>query len=238
MEAKSHGKPVPVPERITGALLDIDGTLVDSNDAHARAWVEAFGANHIEARFENVRTQIGKGADKLLPEIAGVSDESETGAQISRDRRRIFLQRYLPTLHPFPDARRLVERLKASGYRIVVASSAAEEELEELLEVADIADLVESTTSSDDADRSKPSPDIVCSALSSGGLNADEAVMIGDTPYDIEAATRAGVAVIALRSGGWHDDDLAGAAAIYDDTADLLAHFDESPLAPGAVKRA
>src|SRR5688572_19321302 len=231
METKSHVTPLPVPERIAGAILDVDGTLVDSNDAHARAWVEAFSVNHIEARFENVRTLIGKGADKLLPEVAGVSDDSETGEQISRDRGRIFRQRYLPALHALPGARELVERIKKSGCRIVVASSAEREELDRLLEVADVADLIERTTSSDDAERSKPSPDIVCGALKSGKLDASEAIMIGDTPYDVEAATRAGVAIIAFRSGGWHDDDLAGAAAIYDDPADLLAHYDESPLA-------
>lgn len=218
-------------KRYRGVLLDVDGTLVDSNDAHARAWVEAFSANHIEARFENVRTLVGKGADKLLPEIAGLEEDSEMGRQVSEDRSRIFCSRYLPSVHALPGARDLVQRLKDDGYRSVVASSAKDEELKGLLEVAEVADLVEATTSSDDAEHSKPCPDIVLAALERAGLDARQAVMIGDTPYDIEAASGAGVAIIALRSGGWHDDDLEGAIAIYDDPADLLANYETSPLA-------
>jgi phosphoglycolate phosphatase-like HAD superfamily hydrolase len=120
--------------------------------------------------------------------------------------------------------------MRDEGLKLVVASSAKEDELTPLLEKAGTADLIEKKTSSDDAENSKPDPDIVKAALDRSGLAPDEVVMLGDTPYDIEAASRAGVRAVALRSGGWKDRDLSGAIAAYDDPADLLAHYDSSPL--------
>jgi phosphoglycolate phosphatase-like HAD superfamily hydrolase len=216
--------------KIRYIILDIDGTLVDSNDAHARAWVEAFAEHGIKIAFEDVRRLIGMGGDKLLPKVSGIPEESPLGKAIGRRRGEIFKTRYLPHIKAFPCARELLLRCRKDGLHLVVASSAKEEELKPLLEIAGAADLIEEKASSDDADKSKPDPDIVQAALDGAGFSAAEAVMLGDTPYDIEAATRAGVRVIAFRSGGWNDAELAGALAIYDGPADLLAHYAESPL--------
>ncbi|MOA09857.1 (S)-2-haloacid dehalogenase 4A [compost metagenome] len=135
-----------------------------------------------------------------------------------------------PLPKPFPRVRELLDRLKAAGFKLVVASSAGEDELEALLRVAGAAELTPSATSSDDAERSKPDPDIVEAAVERAGYPIEQVLLIGDTPYDIEAAMRTGVGVIALRCGGWDDEALERAVAIYDDAADLLSHFENSPL--------
>jgi HAD superfamily hydrolase (TIGR01509 family) len=206
-------------------LLDIDGTLLDSNDAHARSWAEVFKRHGIDISFERVRPLVGEGGDKLLPQLTAIDAESAPGKALSAERRKVFLEDYLPGLRPTRGARLLVETLKARGVKVVIATSAGGEELSALLEQAGVADLIERATSSDDG-ASKPDPDIVRAALEEGRLGADEALMVGDTPYDIEAATRAGVKTIALRCGGWWDDAaLAGAIAIYDDPAALALSF-------------
>lgn len=220
--------------RYEGVLLDVDGTLVDSNDAHAEAWIRAFREHGFEVSYEQVRARIGKGGDKMLREVAGLDQEADPRSKaIEEDRARLFLEEFVPDLKGFAGARELVERMKADGLKVVAASSAREGELDKLLEIAGVADLIEHATSSDDAEESKPDPHIVAAALEKAELAPDRAVLIGDTPYDVEAASRAGVAVIAVRSGGWGDDDLKGAIAVYDDVADLLAHYDESPLGRG-----
>ena len=211
-------------------LFDVDGTLVDSNDAHARSWVAAFAEHGITVDFAEVRRRIGMGGDKLMREVSGVSEESPTGTAISKRRGEIFLAEFLPRLEAFRDASRLIAELKARGRVVVAASSAKRDELEPLLAVAGADQLMDEKTSSDDASRSKPDPDIVQAALKRAHASPAEAVMIGDTPYDVEAAHRAGVAIIGFRCGGWADDDLAGAIAIYDGPWDLLAKLDESPL--------
>lgn len=215
---------------VRGVILDVDGTLVESNDAHARAWVEALSEQGIKAEFERARRLIGMGGDKLLPEISGIEEESPEGKRASERRSEIFKERYLPHIKSCRGSRELLKRITEDGLKMVVASSAKKDELDPLLEIAGASDLIEEKTSSDDAENSKPDPDIIHAALDGSGFSAEEAVMIGDTPYDIEAAKKAGVPVIALRCGGWDDEGLAGAIAIYDDPADLLAHYDDSPL--------
>jgi HAD superfamily hydrolase (TIGR01509 family) len=207
--------------KIRGVILDVDGTLVDSNDAHARAWVEAFAENGVKVEFEKTRRLIGMGGDKLMPEVSGIEEESEPGEKISKRRGEIFKEKYLPKVRAFPKTRELLLRLKEDGLKLAVASSAKEDELKPLLKIAGAIDLIEEKTSSDDAENSKPDPDIIKAALEGLGFRPEEVFMLGDTPYDIEAAGRAGVKVIALRSGGWDDEALRGAAAIYDDPADL-----------------
>lgn len=216
--------------RFHAVIFDVDGTLVDSNDAHARAWLEALREHGQQVDFERIRSLIGMGGDNLLPEVAGLEKDSEPGKQISQRRSELFKQVYLQYLKPLPGARPLVERLHADGFKLIVASSAKQDELGPLLKIAGVADLLTETTSADDASNSKPDPDIIQVALQKLGLPAEQAVMIGDTPYDIQAAQKAHVATIALRCGGWQDTDLAGALAIYDTPADLLAHYDQSPL--------
>jgi HAD superfamily hydrolase (TIGR01509 family) len=220
-----------MPAHIRGILLDVDGTLVDSNDAHARAWVAALEQHGHQASFERVRALIGKGGDKLLPEVTDVEKDSPEGKRIAESRKQIFKERFLPTLRPFPQARALLERMRRDGLRLVVASSAESGELDALLDAAQVADLIERKASSSDAPHSKPDPDIVQAALGQLGEPPEAVLMLGDTPYDVEASARAGVKAIALRCGGWDRPDLAGALAVYDDPADLLARYGESPLA-------
>ena len=212
-------------------ILDIDGTLIDSNDAHARAWMDAFAEAGVQVDYERVRRSIGMGGDKLMPHVSGISEESPEGERISSRRGEIFRSRYLPHIQPFPRVRELVERFARDGFTIVVATSAAKEELAPLLERAGVADLIESSTSSDDAENSKPDPDIVAAALKRSRAASNAAVMLGDTPYDVTAARRTGIAVVGVESGGWRRPDLSGASEVYADAADLLQRYDRSLFA-------
>jgi HAD superfamily hydrolase (TIGR01509 family) len=211
-------------------IFDVDGTLVDSNDAHAKAWVRAIAETGRHVEYSRVRPLIGKGGDKLLPEVTGISIESPEGKSIAKRRREIFAADFLPHLRPTRGAQRLLEWLRDERMKLVVATSAEEDEVQDLVRVAGAAKMFESAASSDDAERSKPDPDIVTAALKQANCPAAQAIMIGDTPYDVEAARRAGIEIIALRSGGWPDADLRGAVAVYDDPADLLDHYDLSPF--------
>jgi HAD superfamily hydrolase (TIGR01509 family) len=169
------------------------------------------------------------GGDKLLPKVSGIDPESTAGKDISKRRAAIFMAEYLPHLHSCRGSHDLLRHLAERGVKLAVASSAKKKELQPLLEICGADTVIESATSSDDAENSKPDPDIVHAALHEIGLPADAVVMLGDTPYDIEAARRAGIRVIALRCGGWGDRDLT-ADAVYDDPADLAAHLDQLPL--------
>jgi HAD superfamily hydrolase (TIGR01509 family) len=215
---------------IRAVIFDVDGTLVDSNDAHAHAWVQAITESGRRVEFSSVRPLIGMGGDKLLPEVSGLSIESPEGKAIANRRREIFRRDFLPHLKPTRGAQRLVEWLRDDRKTLVVASSAQEDELHDLLRVAGVAKMFESTASADDAERSKPDPDIVVAAIKRADCPLAETIMVGDTPYDVEAALRAGIEIIGLRSGGWSDAELHGAAAVYADPADLLDHYDFSPF--------
>jgi HAD superfamily hydrolase (TIGR01549 family) len=212
-------------------ILDIDGTLIDSNDAHARAWIDAFTEAGVVVDDDQVRRAIGMGGDKLVPDVSGISAESAEGQRIGERRQEIFKSRYLPTVRPFPRVRELIERFIADGYAILVATSAKKDELQCLLERAGVADLIDAGSSADDADRSKPDPDIVRAALKRSGASRESVVMLGDTPYDVEAALRAGIQIVALECGGWRRDDLQGAADVYATPADLLERYDGSLFA-------
>lgn len=216
-------------------ILDVDGTLVDSNDAHAHAWVEAFEAEGITVPFEHVRRCIGMGGDKLMPEVAGISDDSAQGARIAQRRADIFKKKYLPHIQSFPRVRELLERFLHDGLALAVASSAKEDELKPLLARAGVEDLISVRMSSDDADNSKPDPDIVAAALAD--VKTRRAIMLGDTPYDIAAASGAGIPIVALECGGWTRMELQGAVAVYRDPADLLTQYADSPFAALASGR-
>ena len=218
-----------VDTRITAVLFDVDGTLIDSNDAHAAAWVQAFTEHGIEVDPIQVRRSIGMGGDKLMPAVSGIEEESPLGAKIAGQRGRIFKTEFLPHLKPLPGAADLVAAV-ARRYVAVAASSAQKDDLIPLLDIAGTRSLLDAWTSSDDAEQSKPAPDIVHAALQRAKAAATNAVMIGDTPYDIAAARKAGVRVVAFRSGGWLDPDLTGAIEIYDGPWDLLARFEQSLL--------
>jgi HAD superfamily hydrolase (TIGR01549 family) len=217
---------------IRGVILDVDGTLVDSNDAHAHAWVEAMTEYGHQVPFEKVRPLIGMGGDKVLPETIGVSKNSEEGKKISQRRKQIFMQKYLPTVKAFPRTVDLLQRMHDASLTLVIASSAEQDELNKLLNVIspDATHFFKQETSAKDAAHSKPDPDIMQAALKRLGHPSSEAVMLGDTAYDIESAAQVDIPTIAFRCGGWSDDDLQGAIAIYNDPADLLDHYDSSPL--------
>jgi len=220
----------PPGDALQAALLDIDGTLIDSNDAHARAWIAALAEHGYVITFERVRPLIGMGGDKLLPQLVGLDAESDDAKRIF-DARAEFFALELPSLRPTPGARDLLSLLLNEGLQLVVATSAQEREVQAMLQQAGLADLIQVAASSDDAEESKPDPDIVRAALRKARRYPSQGILIGDTPYDIEAATRARVSAIALRCGGWWTDDaFEGAIAIYDHPADLYRNFSTSPL--------
>jgi phosphoglycolate phosphatase-like HAD superfamily hydrolase len=220
--------------RPRAALLDVDGTLIDSNDAHAHAWVDACNEAGYPLAFGAVRRLIGMGGDRVLPALTGLAEDSEPGERLSARRGEIFRERYLPSCAPFPGARELLQRMQAEGLELVVATSASQRDLAQLLKRAGVDDLIDAAASASQAERSKPAPDIVEAALQRAGADPRQAVMLGDTPYDVKAATRAGVRCVALRSGGWDDADLADATAVYQNVADLLHNYEGSPFAGAA----
>lgn len=217
---------------ITTVLLDLDGTLLDSNDAHARAWVSALEEFGIIREYRDVRKLIGMGSDHLLPALTDLSSEDAMTEKISKRRGEIFRSHYLYTLQPFPGARDLVIKIKTLGLKPVVATSASAKDVAGLLEQIGIEDLIDLQTTSDDADHSKPSPDILVAALAKAKAQPREAIMIGDTRYDIEAAKKAGVATIGFTCGGWSGHDLADAIEIYEGPADLVKRIENSVLWP------
>lgn len=222
------------PRKLLGVLLDVDGTLIDSNEAHAESWSTALREFGFDVPADRVRPLIGMGGDKLVPLVTGLAADSREGEALTTLRGSIFRERYIPRLRTTPGARDLVDRLRHEGLRLVVATSASEDELRPMLEQVGLEDLLGRTTSSDDAESSKPDPDIIVAALRKGGFPPGTALMLGDTPYDVEAATRASVATVAVLSGGWNADALEGAIAIYEHPADILAHFTASPFASAA----
>ena len=214
---------------LKGVLLDVDGTLLLSNDAHAGAWVDAYAEFGYQVPFDRTQGLIGMGGDRLMDALTlGLSPDEGTGKQISDRRGEIFKQQYAPLLRPAPGARALVQHLRQSGLRTVVASSSKRDELEMLLEAANVADLIDQTVTSSDVEQSKPAPDIIHVALEKGGLRPNEVLLLGDTPYDVDAAGKADVEVIAVRCGGHSDEELRGARAIYDTPADLLDRWKQA----------
>jgi HAD superfamily hydrolase (TIGR01509 family) len=210
-------------------LLDMDGTLVNSNELHASAWAEVLERFGHEISAEQVWPLIGKGGDKLLPELTGIDAESEEGKRISEARTKVFIEHYAPRIKAFPKVKELLQFLQTHGKKIVIATSASEEELNAILKSAGLEDCFPAMTSADDAENSKPDPDIIQAALKKVGEPAERAVMIGDTPYDIEAALRAGISIIAFRSGGWSDEDFEGATAVCEGAEELLTELTRAP---------
>jgi HAD superfamily hydrolase (TIGR01509 family) len=215
---------------VKAVLLDVDGTLIDSNDAHARAWVDVGDELGYEIEFGQVRWLVGMGGDRVLPQLTGLQEESAKGRKLLDRRGEIFRERYLPRLCAFDGTHELLERMRADGLTLVVATSAGERDLKALLKQARLDYLIDESASSDEAESSKPAPDIVMAALEKSGAAAADAVMLGDTPYDVKAARRAGVRVIGVRCGGWNDKELIGAAEIYENPADLLLKYEQSLL--------
>jgi HAD superfamily hydrolase (TIGR01509 family) len=219
---------------IRAAIFDVDGTLIDSVDVHARAWqiaLEHFG--HKES-FEKVRHQIGKGGDQLLPVFLSKQELKDKGEELEKFRSDLYKREFMHTVKPFPKVRELFLKLKDSGMQAVLASSAKEDELDYYKKLCNVDDLIEDSTSADDAEKSKPYPDIFQAALAkTKGVRPEEAIVVGDTPYDIIAAKRAGIESIGMLSGGFPEQELrdSGCIAIYKDPEDLLENFEESVFA-------
>ncbi len=213
-------------------LFDVDGTLIDSNDQHARAWVAALAEHGHSVPFERVRPLIGMGGDKVLPALVpGLEEDSPEGKAIGEARKRFFKARELETIPPTRGARELLEAVRARGARVVVATSAKRSELDGLLARGDFGPLIDVAATGDDAEDSKPDPDIIGAALKKANANASDAVMVGDTRYDIEAAHRAGVACVALLCGGNDAATLRDADAVYADPGELTGALDRPPFA-------
>ena len=217
---------------LKAVLCDIDGTLLDSNAFHAEAWQRSLAEFGYPADFESIVKQIGKGSDYLLPLFIPEDKLPAIKKDLSAFRKRLFHREYIDRVVPFADARRLLERMRQEGLRIAVATSSEKEDLEAFKTVLKIHDLIEEDTTADDAEKAKPEPDIFQASLKQLGLQPDEAIALGDTPWDIEAARKAGVRTVAVQSGGWKSDDLkaAGALAVYVDAADILRNFESSPF--------
>lgn len=216
--------------RYAAALLDVDGTLVDSNDAQAHAWVETLAAHGVEVSFARVRRMIGMGGDRLVEEITGWPRTSQKVRRLQDEQAKRFARRWLRHVAPIVGTRDFVLRLRADGYQIALASAAHEGALRSLLEIADVADLLDDSARPHRPDASKPDPATIEAALWCVDADRSRAVMIGDTPYDVIAARAAGVDAIGFTTGGYSVTDLAGAVAVYQGPADLLAQWVASPL--------
>ena len=215
------------------AIFDLDGTLLDSVDLHALAWHEAMVAFGHDVTFDQARSQIGKGGDKLIPVFLSAEEQRDHGAELEDWRGKRFKTRYLPLIRPFSAVPDLLRRVRDAGLRVAIASSAKKDELHSYLEIAGIADQVEEATSSEDVDESKPAPDLFEVILGKLKIEGRDAVAIGDTPYDAEAAAKAGVPSIGVLCGGFTERQLreAGCVEVYPGPAALLACFDRSLLA-------
>jgi HAD superfamily hydrolase (TIGR01549 family) len=219
---------------VKAVIFDIDGTLVDSVDLHARAWQETFRHYGKEIPYDEVRHQIGKGGDQLMPVFFSKEELDEIGSEMEEYRGELFKREYLPQVRAFPRVRELFQKIKDDGKRLALASSAKEDELKVYKKIARIEDLVEEETSADDADKSKPHPDIFEAALERlGDIESREAIVVGDTPYDAEAAGKIGLRTIGVLCGGFPEAELtaAGCVQIYEGPADLVARYEETLIA-------
>ncbi len=215
-------------------LFDIDGTLVDSVDLPAQAWQEALARFGKEVPYDEIRRQIGKGGDQLLPMFLTEEELERFGEDLSEYRTALYQRQYLPWAKPFPGARDLLVRLKQGGTLVGLASSCKRTELGYYLRMVGGASLVDAATTADDAESSKPQPDVFLACLDRLALDPEDAIAVGDSPYDAQAAARAGIHTVGLLSGGFEQRDLeaAGCIAVYQDCADLLARLPTTPLAP------
>jgi HAD superfamily hydrolase (TIGR01509 family) len=214
------------------AVLDVDGTLVDSNYQHALAWYRALRSLGETFPVWRIHRLIGMGGDQLVAALGGQELEDRIGDE-ARERQGTEVDKLIGEVAPLPGARDLLLALKERGHRLVVASSGQPRHVDVALDLLGARDVADAWTSSEDAERTKPAPDLLQVALRKLGAPEDASVLIGDSTWDVEAAKRAGMPAIAVRSGGFGDDELrtAGAVDIYDTPADLLADLDATPLA-------
>lgn len=220
---------MPVRLGLTSFIFDIDGTLIDSNELHVQSWDRAF--RHFGKTFpiEALHDQIGKGTDQYLPEFLTAEEIKRFGKELDEYRSKIFREEYLPKVKPFPKVRELFERIKNDGKRILLASSGKQKDTQHYIDLLKIDKFIEGCVSGDEAERSKPQPDIFMACIEKFKLARASTVVIGDTRWDVEAAAKVGLRTIAVTCGGFDAALLraAGAIAVYKDPADLLAHYDQ-----------
>jgi HAD superfamily hydrolase (TIGR01509 family) len=214
------------------AILDIDGTLVDTNYQHALAWYRAFRQSEIVLPIWRIHRHMGMGGDQLIAALTDEKTDEEKGDDIRAAEKALYMA-MIEEVEPFDGARDLIERLKDAGKTVVLASSAKEDEVDHYLDLLDVRELADDWTMSADVEETKPNPDLVQAALDKAGADPGDAVMLGDTPWDCEAAGRAGVETVALMTGGFAEQELteAGAVAVFESIAELLERVDETPLA-------
>jgi HAD superfamily hydrolase (TIGR01549 family) len=212
------------------AVLDVDGTLVDTNYHHAIAWYRAFRQHELTLPVWRIHRHIGMGGDQLVAALAGQRVEDRQGDSIRASETALYAD-LIGEVQPFADARRLMELLDGRGHRLVLASSGKRDEVDHYLDLLEARDLVEAWTTSADVERTKPDPDLVVTAIDKVG--GGEAVMVGDSTFDCQAAARAGVSTLAILTGGFSEQELreAGAASVFESLSELCEHLDETPLA-------
>ena len=210
-------------------LLDVDGTLIDSNYQHTLAWYRAFRKHGIVLPVWRIHRAIGMGGDQLVPALVGEETDRDKGDEIRDTRGSIYKDELMGEVEPLEGAHDLIKELKERGLRVVLASSSPKDELEHYLGLLDARDLADAWTTKDDVDKTKPAPDLVLAALERAGTQ--DAVMVGDTRWDIEAAGKAGLDTIALVTGGWSEHELleAGAVAVFESVEELRQRLDEPP---------
>jgi len=210
-----------------GILYDVDGTLVDTNYLHVVAWARALRASGHHVPMRKLHETVGQGSDRFVETVLGHEDSDVADAHTD------FYGPFLHELTPFDGAADLLRATKKAGLVVVLATSASAKEAQRLREALDADDAIDEVTSKDDVEESKPDPDIVQTALDKAGLDAAQAVFVGDTVWDVEAAKRAGLDCVAVLSGGIPERNLrdAGAVAVYRDVKHLLEEFGDSPLA-------
>lgn len=217
---------------VKAVLCDIDGTLVQSNWLHAEAWQVAFGAIGIHLELEELRRQIGKGGDELIPVFVPWWKQPIIEEPLKAFRKYVFQTEFRDRVKPLPGARLFLERVHATGIKIELASSSDQDDLEVMKERVPMGDLIDRETSAADTTRAKPHPDIFTAALAKLGLRPSECMALGDTPYDAESAGKAGVRTIGVTTGGWTREELmaAGCVEVYEGVAELADRLEESAL--------
>jgi len=206
-------------------LFDIDGTLVDTNDLHVRCWLDAF--EHFGKTLDAgvMRHQIGKGGDLLVPDLLNAKEMRRFGEELQKYRGELYKERYMPRAKPFDGARETLEALHARGVRIALASSSNEDEVEYYTQLLGVEKLIEGSTSKKDAEHSKPSPEIFRAALERIGADEGRTFAVGDTPYDILAAHRIPLPVVAVLSGGFERELLAKSEFLFDDVTQIVGEL-------------
>jgi HAD superfamily hydrolase (TIGR01509 family) len=212
------------------AILDIDGTLVDTNYQHSIAWYRAFRQHGIVLPLWRIHTHIGMGGDQLVASLTSEAVDAEQGDDIRAAEKALYMA-LIEEVEPMEGARELIAELKKRGHAVVLASSAKEDEVEHYLDLLDARSLADDWTTSADVEATKPSPDLVAAAMEKA--SSDDAVMVGDTPWDIKAASRAGIPTVAVITGGFSRAELeeAGAAVVFESVAELRERLEETPLA-------